>query len=184
MTRDGRQNDTPLLLGKYYFSTGTNSHLFCPQMDHFLHRCQHDSFYTHRNTLKGVDHPCSDLGGGADIRSGGQLARFAAKWTGAPPLPATTVRRGFHWSWVADPLPLCLPSTTQHQPALRDPILDWVRKGVVIPVPPQPCFLSHLFAVPRPDNRPLRLIIDLSRLNQYIFSPHSLWTTTQSWHAS
>ena len=28
-------------------------------MDHFLHQCQHDAFYTHRNTLKGVDHPCS-----------------------------------------------------------------------------------------------------------------------------
>ena len=53
------------------------------------------------------------LGGGADIRSGGQLARFAAKWTGAPPLPATTVCRGFHWSWVSDPPPLSLPSTTQ-----------------------------------------------------------------------
>ena len=25
---------------------------------------------------------------------------------------------------------------------------------MVAPVPPQPCFLSHLFAVPRPDNRP------------------------------
>ena len=59
MTRDGRQNDTPLLLGKYYFSTGINSHLFYPQMDHFLHRCQHDAFYTNKNTLKGVDHPCS-----------------------------------------------------------------------------------------------------------------------------
>ena len=70
-----------------------------------------------------------------------------------------------------DPPPLCLPSTTQHQPALRNPILDWVRKGVVVPIPPQPCFLSHLFAVPRPDNRPPRLIIDLSRLNQYVFAP-------------
>ena len=102
------------------------------------------------------------LGGGAYIRSGGQLARFAAKWTGAPRLPATTARRGFHWSWVSIPPSLCLPSTTQHQPALRDPILDWVCKGVVAPVPPQPCFLSHLFAVPHPDNRPPRLIINLS----------------------
>ena len=46
-------------------------------------------------------HQPGGLGGGADIRSGGQLARFAAKWTAAPPLPATTVRRGFHWLWVA-----------------------------------------------------------------------------------
>ena len=105
---------------------------------------------------------------------------------GAPPLPATTVRRGFHWSWVADPPPLCLPSTTQYQPALRDPILDWVRKGVVAPVSPQPCFLSHLFAVPRPDNRPP---VSSSTCPNSISTsppppPHSLWTTTQSWHTS
>ena len=28
-------------------------------MDHFLHRCTHDAFYKNRNTIKGVDHPCS-----------------------------------------------------------------------------------------------------------------------------
>ena len=27
-------------------------------MDHYLHRCNHDAFYKHRNTLKNVDHPC------------------------------------------------------------------------------------------------------------------------------
>ena len=28
-------------------------------MDHFLHRCTHDAFYKNKNTIKGVDHPCS-----------------------------------------------------------------------------------------------------------------------------
>ena len=105
------------------------------------------------------------------IRSGGQLALFAPKWTRAPPLPATTVRRGFHWAWASDPPPLQLPSSTQRQPHLLEPIQDWVKKGVVVPVPRQPCFLSHLFAVPRPDGCPPRLIIDLSRLNQFILAP-------------
>ena len=27
-------------------------------MDHYLHRCTHDAFYKHRNTIKSVDHPC------------------------------------------------------------------------------------------------------------------------------
>ena len=27
-------------------------------MDRYLHRCNHDAFYTHRNTLKHLDHPC------------------------------------------------------------------------------------------------------------------------------
>ena len=49
----------PSCLGNIISFTGTNSHLFCPQMEHFLHRCQHDAFYTNKNMLKGVDHPCS-----------------------------------------------------------------------------------------------------------------------------
>ena len=73
---------------------------------------------------------------------------------------------------MSEPPPLSLPYTTQRQPNLRAPILDWVAKGVVVPVSRQPCFLSHLFAVPRPNNRPPRLIIDLSRLNEYVIAPH------------
>ena len=116
--------------------------------------------------------PPPPLGGPGDaIRSGGQLARFAPRWSGAHYLPATTVRRGFHWTWASNPPALCFPSTTQRQPVLRELILDWVTKRVVVPVPDQPCFLSRLFAVPRPDNRPPRLVIVLSRLNDYIVAP-------------
>ena len=100
-----------------------------------------------------------------------QLARFAPRWSDAPSLPATTVWRGFHWTWASDPPALRFPSSTQRQPDLREPILDLVTKGVVVPVPDEPCFLSRLFAVPRPDNRPPRLIIDMSRLNDYIVAP-------------
>ena len=41
----------------------------------------------------------------------------------------------------------------------------------MVPDPDQPYFLSSFFVVPRPDNRPPRLIIDLSRLNDYIVAP-------------
>ena len=88
------------------------------------------------------------------------------------PLPTShTVWRGFHWTWASDPPAIRFPSATQRQPYLRDPILDWIAKGVVVPVPDQPCFLSRLFAVPRSDNWPPRLIIDLSRLNEYVVAP-------------
>ena len=89
---------------------------------------------------------------GDAIRSGGQLARFAPRWFDTPSLPATTVRRGFHWMWASDPPALRFPSTTQRQLDLREPTLDWVTKVVVVPVLNQPCFLSRLFAVLRPDN--------------------------------
>ena len=115
--------------------------------------------------------PLEGPGDSDAIRSGWQLARFARRWSDAPSLPATTVRQGFHWTWASDPPALRFSSTTQRQPDLREPILDWVTKGVVVPVPDQPCFLSRLFAVPRPDNRPPRLIIDLSRMNYYIVAP-------------
>ena len=63
-------------------------------------------------------------GDDASIRSGGQLARFAPKWSGAPPLPASTVHWEFHWTWVSEPPALRLPSATQHQPHLQGPIQD------------------------------------------------------------
>ena len=50
--------------------------------------------------LPGPPPPLEDTGDGDAIRSGGQLARFAPGWSDAPSLPATTVRRGFHWTWA------------------------------------------------------------------------------------
>ena len=104
----------------------------------------------------------------ADFRSYGQLARFAHKWAGAPHLQATTVLQRFHCKWILEPPALHLPSFTQHQPDLLMPVQNWhwVRKGVVAPVPAQPCFLSCLFSVSHPDGCPPCLIIDMSRKNE------------------
>ena len=52
MTRDGRQNDTPLLLGKII-----SLHVLIPTC--FAPRWTTDAFYKNGNTIKGVDFPCS-----------------------------------------------------------------------------------------------------------------------------
>ena len=104
-------------------------------------------------------------------RSGARLALFAPAWVAAPPLIRTIVTRGFHWTWLGRPPRLRPPSFSQSRPDLLLPVQDWVTKGVVYPVPPQPCFQSRTFTVPRPDGRPPRLIIDLSPLNPFIQAP-------------
>ena len=95
----------------------------------------------------------------APSRSGGRLTRFASAWVAAPPSIQTIVRRGFHWTWLSRPPRLRPPSYSQSRPDLLLPVQDWVAKGVVYPVPHQPCFQSRIFTVPRPDGRPPRIII-------------------------
>ena len=43
-----------------------------------------------------------------------------------------------------------------------------MEKGVIYPVPTQPCFQSRIFTVRRQDGRTPRIKIDLSSLNQYV----------------
>lgn len=92
------------------------------------------------------------------------------RWKKAPKLVWNTVKRGFHWKWVSKPPPLFIPTKTQHEKHLVKLVQDWVLKGVIYPVQNQPCFLSRIFTVPKKDHS-LRLIIDLSLLNQYVRSP-------------
>ena len=66
---------------------------------------------------------------------------------------------------------LHLPRYTQTRSNLLLPIQDWVSKGVIYPVPDQPCFQSCVFTVPRLDGRPPQIIIDLSTLNGYVHAP-------------
>ena len=108
----------------------------------------------------------------ADLsRSGARLTFFAPAWVAAPQSIRTIVTRGFHWTWLDRPPRLRPPSFTQSHPDLSLPVQDWVTKGVIYPVPPQPCFQSRIFTVPRPDGRPPRIIIDLSPLNPFILAP-------------
>ena len=108
----------------------------------------------------------------ADLsRSGGRLTFFAPAWVAAPQSIRTIVSRGFHWTWLDQPPRLRPPTFTQSLPDLSLPVQDWVTKGVIYPVPHQPCFQSRIFTVPRPDGRPPRIIIDLSPLNPFILAP-------------
>ena len=107
---------------------------------------------------------------GAVVRSGAQLQRYAHLWQQAPHLVRTTVTRGYHWEWATTPPPLHLPQSTQRAPQLAPHIQDWVQKQVIVPVPLQHCHLSRVFLVPKKDC-PLRLIIDLSQLNNFIVAP-------------
>ena len=108
----------------------------------------------------------------ADLsRFGGRLSFFAPAWVAAPQSVRTIVSRGFHWTWLDRPPRLRPPTFTQSLPDLTLPVQDWVAKGVVYPVPHQPCFQSRIFTVPRPDGRPPRIIIDLSPLNPFILAP-------------
>ena len=102
--------------------------------------------------------------------TGAQLKVFVTRWKKAPKLVWNTVKRGFHWKWVSKPPPLFIPTKTQHEKHLVKLVQDWVLKGVIYPVQNQPCFLSRIFTVPKKDHS-LRLIIDLSLLNQYVRSP-------------
>ena len=91
----------------------------------------------------------------ADLsRFGGRLSFFAPAWVAAPQSVRTIVSRGFHWTWLDRPPRLRPPTFTQSLPDLTLPVQDWVTKGVVYPVPHQPCFQSRIFTVPRPDGRP------------------------------
>ena len=107
----------------------------------------------------------------APSRSRARLTLFAPAWVAAPPSIQTIVKRGFHWTWLDRPPRLRPPSFSQSRLDLLLPVQDWVAKGVIYPVPHQPCFQSRIFTVPRPDGRPPRLIINLSPLNPFILAP-------------
>jgi hypothetical protein len=58
-------------------------------------------------------------------------------------------------------------------------------KGVIVPIDnPGPGFYSHIFVVPKKQKGSWRLIIDLSRLNQFLQVPHFKMETTRSVAAS
>ena len=119
----------------------------------------------------GLSPPAADAVRAAPARSGAILQSYADRWSSAPSLLKTTVRRGYHWEWTGSPPPLALPSFTQSQPHLHAPIQEFLQKGIIALVPHQPCYLSRIFTVPRKDGGNPRIIIDLSQLNSHITVP-------------
>ena len=89
----------------------------------------------------------------------------------SPPLRVRRIiGRGLTWKWLRKPLPL------QQHPASTCPSNLWpfltplISNGVIKEVPPQPCYPSRIFTVPKPQGGK-RLIIDLSALNLHIPCP-------------
>lgn len=78
-----------------------------------------------------------------------------------------------HWKWRQDTKPpkLSFPTPQQPTPDLSAQVQTLVEKGVVYQVPRQRCYQSRIFLVPKKDGSK-RLILDLSRLNEFIDCPH------------
>ena len=122
---------------------------------------------------------------------GSRLTLFTQSWAGASRWAKTVVSRGYHWEWKAPPQ-LRVPSNSQEGKNILPLILKLVKKGAVREVRPQKCFLSRIFAVPKPDGSS-RLVLDLSTLNTFIvpvtykMQNHSLLRSTlnkDTWMAS
>ena len=92
-------------------------------------------------------------------------------WSQAPPSTKRIISRGLTWKWSAGPSSLKFPSLNGVMKPSLDPLVnDFIRKGAVVKVDPQPCFLSRIFSVPKTPTEE-RLIIDLSNLNKFLSCP-------------
>ena len=81
--------------------------------------------------------------------------------------------------------PVGSASSSTHLPHIRLFLPSLLDQGVIRVVSsPCPLFFSRLFVVPKKDG-PLRLVIDLSRLNKFLLVPtfrmESVWTIAAGW---
>ena len=101
----------------------------------------------------------------------GRLQRFAPAWSSiAPSRWQRVLQKGYHWTWKSKPPTLSLPKLLVQSKALQVEVQALLEKGAIYPVSPEPCFLAKIFAIPKPNGK-VRLILDVSRLNEFIFVP-------------
>ena len=100
---------------------------------------------------------------------GGRLYKFRATWKGAA--NENIVKKGLSWSWKSQPPPLA--ELTQKESEKLDAQMRTMRKKRVIEKAKGNLlkFQSILFMIPKSDPSEERLIIDLSKLNEYIECP-------------
>ncbi|KAK8387644.1 hypothetical protein O3P69_018275 [Scylla paramamosain] len=103
---------------------------------------------------------------------GGCLTIFVDQWWSAPRSIFNTIKKGFHWTWQSQAPQLCIPThlDSTPNPDLSLAITDLLSKQAIYQVSPQPCFLSHVFLVPKRTGG-LRFIINLTQLNKHIHCP-------------
>lgn len=96
------------------------------------------------------------------------LSNQAHLW---PPGPVRRlIQTGLTWKWRHHPPRLHLPPPSTTRGPVDPLIADFLTKGVISPVPSQPCLPSPLFTVPKANGK-LRLVLDLSTLNRSIPGP-------------
>ena len=103
---------------------------------------------------------------------GGRLQLFATEWSDAPTAIYRTAKRGFHWTWLDKPPALSTPKKKPQplNPDLSLAIRELLYKQAIYKANHQPCFLSNVFLVPKKSGG-FRFIINLSRLNKFIYAP-------------
>ena len=101
----------------------------------------------------------------------GRLQDFAPAWIPyAPSRWQRVLKRGYHWTWKNKPPVLSMPRLLMQSETLQNEVLSLLEKGAIYPVSPEPCFLARIFAIPKPNGK-VRLILDVSQLNEYIHVP-------------
>lgn len=106
----------------------------------------------------------------SDSQPGARLQTFWPAWQSAPKTSRTTLRRGFHWTWISSPPSLYPPLLSPGDPSLLPQVQELLQKKAIYEVAPQPCLLSRIFSIPKTSGGQ-RLVIDLSYLNSFIHAP-------------
>ena len=116
-----------------------------------------------------------------DSEVGGRLQRFLPAWSlsKAPTWIIDIIKRGYHWAWLSSPPPLETPHLQSQNTIISSLVEEMIRKGAIYQVPPQPSIVSRIFAVPKSDGTH-RLVIDLTKLNNFIASPSFAITNQHS----
>ena len=99
-----------------------------------------------------------------------RLTSNLGRWSFASPMTQRIIRRGLTWRWIHKPPSLSLPPRSSCRGNLSPHITRLLHEGVLLPVPHQRCYTSHVFLVPKATGGE-RVIIDLSRLNLHILCP-------------
>ena len=95
-------------------------------------------------------------------------------WSFASPMAQRVIRKGLTWKWVNKPPALSRPPPSTCRGTLTHHISRLLAEGIFAEVPPQRCYPSHLFTVPKTsDSGGERVVIDLSSLNLHIACPTS-----------
>ena len=116
-----------------------------------------------------------------DLGVGGRLQRFLPAWrlSKAPTWIIDIIKRGYHWAWMSSPPPLEIPHLQSQNTIISSLVEEMIRKGAIYQVPPQPSIVSRIFAAPKSDGTH-RLVIDLTKLNNFIASPSFAITNQHS----